>query len=194
MVRMGLASSLNDEEDMTVIGEAGTAKEAIQAYTQLEPDVTLMDLCLPDAEGTSVIRSIRNTHPAARVLVLSVNESEEDIHRSVEAGAMGYLPKSVDPDDLLQAIRTVHQGKTYFHPTIASRIAERENHPNLTSREQQVIELLVKGHSNKQIALALNISPRTAKLHVSNILKKLDVVDRTQAVTAALQRGLVRLE
>ena len=194
MVRMGLASSLNDEADMKVIGEAGTVEEAILSYRQLQPDVTLMDLCLPDADGTEAIRLIREEFSAARLLVLSVNESEEDIYRSVEAGAMGYLPKSVDPNELLEAVRSLHQGRTYFHPAIASRIAERQTRAKLTAREQQVLELLAKGRSNKGIAFDLRISPRTAKLHVGSILKKMDVQDRTQAVTAALQRGLVRLE
>lgn len=194
MVRMGLASSLNDENDLEVIGEASTADEAIRAYRRLQPDVTLMDLRLPDADGTATIRAIREEFPAAKLLVLSVNELEEDIHQSVAAGAMGYLPKSVDPDELLRAIHSVYLGKAYFHPTITSRMAERESHSKLTARELQVLELLVKGHSNKEVACALDISTRTAKLHVGNILKKMDVLDRTQAVTAALKRGLVRLD
>ena len=194
MVRMGLASTLNDEDDMQVVGEASTAKEAVQRYRQLLPDVTLMDLRLPDADGSSAIRTIREQFSSARILVLSVNQSEEDICESVEAGAMGYLPKSVEPRDLLQAVRSLHQGKQCFPPDIASRITEREKRPKLTPREQQVIELLVKGLSNKEIARALDISPRTAKLHVCNVLDKMDVLDRTQAVTAAIQRGLVQLE
>ncbi len=194
MVRMGLAGSLNDMDDMQVVGEAGTAEEAVRSFRQLQPDVVLMDLCLPDANGVSAIRRIREESSSARILVLSINESEEDIYQSVEAGAIGYLSKSVEPHELLQAIRSVNLGETFFPPAIASRMTERESRPSLTTRERQVIELLADGLSNKEIARSLHISPRTAKLHVSNLLKKMGVLDRTQAVTAAIQRGLVQLD
>ena len=194
MVRMGLASSLNDMDDMQVVGESGTAEDAVRSCRQLQPDVVLMDLCLPDANGVSAIRRIREEFPSIRVLVLSINESEEDIYQSVAAGAMGYLPKSVDPHDLESAIRSLSVGEEYFPPDIGARMAERESRPSLTPREHQVIQLLADGLSNKEIAGALHISPRTAKLHVSNLLKKMGVLDRTQAVTAAIQRGLVQLD
>ena len=194
MVRMGLASSLNDMDDMQVVGEAGTAEEAVRSYRQLQPDVVLMDLCLPDANGVVAIRRIREEFCSARILVLSINESEEDIYQSVQAGAMGYLPKSVEPHDLLRAIRSLSSGERFFPPAIASRMMKREGRPSLTPREQEVVELLVEGLSNKEIARALHIVPRTAKLHVSNLMRKMGVLDRTQAVTAAIQRGLVQFD
>jgi DNA-binding NarL/FixJ family response regulator len=193
MVRIGLASSLGDEPDMKVVGQAETIADALIQFQQLQPDVTLLDLQLPDGDGSTAIALIREKCPAASIIVLSVNETEEDIHRAVMAGAAGYLPKSIAAEAMLAAIRTVHQGDTYFPPAIAARLATRQNRLELTSREVEVLHLLVRGRSNKEIASDLNIATRTAKLHVGHVLQKLNVQDRTQAVTAALHRGLVRL-
>jgi DNA-binding NarL/FixJ family response regulator len=193
MVRIGLASSLSDEPDLKVVGQAENCAEALTQFIQLQPDVMLLDLQLPDGDGSTVIRAIRQHHPKARIIILSVNETEEDIHRAVAAGAAGYLPKSIAPEEMLTAIRAVHQGEKYFPAPIAARLADRESRSELTAREQEVLLLLVRGRSNKEIASDLDIAPRTVKLHVGHILHKLAVLDRTQAVTAALQRGLVRL-
>ncbi|MBN1362013.1 MAG: response regulator transcription factor [Sedimentisphaerales bacterium] len=193
MVRIGLASSLSDEPDMKVVGQAESIADALTQFRQLQPDVTLLDLQLPDGDGSTAIGNIRKEYPAARIIVLSVNETEEDIHRAVLAGAAGYLPKSIAPEKMLAAIRAVYQGDTYFPSTIAARLMTRQNRQELTAREVEVLHLLVRGRSNKEIASDLNIATRTVKLHVGHILQKLSVLDRTQAVTAALQRGLVRL-
>lgn len=193
MVRIGLASALGDEPDLKVVGHAENCADALTQFIQLQPDVTLLDLQLPDGDGSTAIRAIRQHDPKARIIILSVNETEEDIHRAVAAGAAGYLPKSIAPEEMLTAIRAVHQGAKYFPALIAARLADRESRSELTAREQEVLQLLVRGRSNKEIASDLDIAPRTVKLHVGHILHKLAVMDRTQAVTAALQRGLVRL-
>lgn len=193
MVRLGLASSLGDEPDMQVVGQAESIADALIQFRHLHPDVTLLDLQLPDGDGSRAIADIRKEYPSARILVLSVNETEGDIHRAVAAGAAGYLPKSIAPEEMLSAIHAVHQGGSYFPAQIATRMTARQTRPELTAREEEVLHLLVHGRSNKEIASALNITSRTAKLHVGHILQKLDVMDRTQAVTAALKRGLVRL-
>jgi DNA-binding NarL/FixJ family response regulator len=193
MVRIGLASSLGDESDMEVVGQAESIADALIQFQHLHPDVTLLDLQLPDGDGSTAIGIIRKNCPAARIIVLSVNETEEDIHRAIAAGAAGYLPKSIAPEEMLGAIRAVHLGGTYFPENIAARMTARQTRPELTAREAEVLHLLVRGRSNKEIASDLDISTRTAKLHVGHILQKLNVMDRTQAVTAALQRGLVRL-
>jgi DNA-binding NarL/FixJ family response regulator len=193
MVRIGLASSLGDEPDLKIVGQADTIAAALIQFRLLQPDVTLMDLQLPDGNGSTAIGNIRREFPDAHIIILSVNETEEDIQRGVTAGAAGYLPKSIAPAEMLTAIRAVHQGKTYFPAHIADRLKNRQSRAELTAREQEVLHLLVCGRSNKEIAGDLNITPRTVKLHVGHILQKLNVLDRTQAVTAALQRGLDRL-
>lgn len=192
-VRMGLAESLNDEPDLEVVAEAGNLTEALDAGSRQRPDVVLMDLNLPDADGVETMAALRATDPDVRVIMLSVDEGEDDIHRAVQAGACGYLPKSIERDDLLEAIRTVGTGGTYFPARIATRLAERSRRPELTEREMQVLTLLVQGCSNKEAGSRLGVTEPTIKLHVGNILRKLEVLDRTQAVTAAIQRGLVRL-
>ena len=193
MVRIGLASSLGDEPDLKVVGQAENIAGAMIQFRQLKPDVTLMDLQLPDGEGSTAISNICREFPGARIIILSVNETEEDIHRAVTAGAAGYLTKSIAPEEMLTAIRAVHQGKTYFPAHIDARLKSRTARTELTDREQEVLHLLVRGMSNKEIASHLNCAPRTVKLHVGHILQKLNVLDRTQAVTAALQLGLDRL-
>jgi DNA-binding NarL/FixJ family response regulator len=193
MVRLGLAGCINDEPDMEVVGQASNAKEAIQLFRQLEPDVTVMDLNLPDGHGATVTSEILREFSKAHILVLSVNQAEEDIHRCVEAGALGFLSKSVTNLDLMDAIRTVNKGEEYFPLNIKNRIEIYEQREKLTPREFEVLELLVAGYANKEIADKLNIATRTVKLHVGHILSKMGVLDRTQAVTAAIQRGLIRL-
>lgn len=192
-VRMGLAESLDDESDLEVVAQAGNQAEAVREFTRHSPDVVLLDLNLPDSDGVATLAAIREHNPDARALMLSVDEGEDDIHRAVEAGACGYLPKSIERDDLLEAIRTVAAGESYFPARIATRLQERRNRPELTDREMQVLTLIVDGCSNKEAAAKLGVTEPTIKQHVGHILRKLDVLDRTQAVTAAIQRGLVRL-
>jgi len=192
-VRMGLAESLEDEPDLTVVAQAGNRADALTAYAEMKPAVVLMDLNLPDASGVDTLTAIRENDPEARVIMLSVDEGEDDIHRAVTAGARGYLHKSIERDDLLEAIRTVAAGETYFPARIAARLRDRQGRPDLTDREMQVLTLIVAGCSNKEAAAKLGVTEPTIKQYVGNILRKLDVLDRTQAVTAAIQRGLVRL-
>jgi DNA-binding NarL/FixJ family response regulator len=192
-VRMGLAESLNDEPDLRVVAEAGTSAECMTAFAQHHPDVVLLDLNLPDGNGIDTLIAIRRSDPNARFIMLSVDEGEDDIHRAVEAGARAYLPKSIEREDLLEAVRAVAAGETYFPARIAGRLRDRRQRPDLTGREMQVLSLIVQGCSNKEAAANLGVTEPTIKQHVGNILRKLEVLDRTQAVTAAIQRGLVRL-
>jgi DNA-binding NarL/FixJ family response regulator len=193
-VRMGLIESLSDEVDLEVVAEAGNYEEAIAAYREHRPTVVLMDLKLPGKDGIEISASIREFDGEANILMLSVDEGEDDIHRSVQAGAKGYLPKSIDREELIEAIRSVHNGETYFPAQIAQRLEARSQRPDLTDREMQVLELIVKGHSNKEAAAALNVTEPTIKQHAGHLFKKLNVLDRTQAVTAAIQRGIVKLD
>lgn len=193
-VRMGLAESINDEDNLEVVAEAGNCDEAVAAFCEHHPDVVLMDLKLPGKDGVETVTAIREKNENARVLMLSVDEGEDDIHRSVQAGARGYLPKSTEREELLEAIQCVHAGETYFPAQIAQRLEARSARPELTEREMQVLELIVKGFSNKEAAAELNVTEPTIKQHAGHLFKKLNVLDRTQAVTAAIQRGIVKLD
>lgn len=193
IVRIGLAGSLNQEADMQVVAEASDGTEAVALFTKHKPDVTLMDGRLPDIHGTEAITRIRSTAPEARIILLSIDETEEDIARAVAAGIQGYLPKSIVRAELLDAIRHVHRGGTYFPASIAKRIAARGDRSALTERELEVLRLVVQGRANKQIADTLGIAEITVKVHVSHILEKLGVPDRTRAATLAIERGLIRI-
>lgn len=194
MVRMGLAASLNVEPDMEVVAEVGTGQAAVEAYRQHHPTLVIMDVRLPGMSGADSTAAIIREFPDARVLMLSTHSGEEEIYRSLQAGARGYILKSAKRDELLQAIREVYEGRRYLDATVAPLLAERLSHRSLTSREMEVLRMVVKGLGNKEIAAALNIAEVTVKLHVSHVLEKLNVKDRTQAATAALQRGIVSLE
>ena len=193
-VRMGLRDSLNDEDDLAVIAEAGNFDEALAAFEEHQPDIVLMDLKMPGKDGVETAAAIREKNSAAKFIMLSVEEAENDIHRSVQAGAKGYLPKSIDREELLEAIHCVHRGETYFPAQIAQRLAAHAERPELTDREMQVLELIVQGHSNKEAAAKLGVTEPTIKQHAGHLFKKLNVLDRTQAVTAAIQRGIVKLD
>ncbi|HEX8311498.1 MAG TPA: response regulator transcription factor [Chthoniobacteraceae bacterium] len=194
MIRVGLRGSLDQESDMVVVAEAENAGEAWEKYRAERPDVVLMDGRLPDQHGVEATRRLREEFPDARVILVSVDEGEEDIHRAVEAGVQGYLPKSVAREELLLAIRRIHQGGRYFPPAVAARIAARKKREPLSDREVGVLRLVMKGFANKQIAEELKITEATVKAHVSNILDKMDAPDRTRAVTVAIERGIMRLE
>jgi len=194
MVRMGLSSSLNVEPDMEVVAEAGDGKAAMEAYRKHLPTVVMMDLRLPGMSGIECTAAIVCEFPDARVLMLSTHSSEDEIYRSMQAGARGYIVKSIVREQLLRAVREVHHGRQYLDPAVASRLAERLSHPSLTSRELEVLRMVAKGMVNKEIAGVLHIAEVTVKLHVSHVLEKLEVKDRTQAATVALQRGIISLE
>ncbi len=194
MVRMGLSASLNAEDDMEVIAEAANGKDAIEAYREHHPTLVLMDVRLPGMSGAEAVAAIMHEFPDARVLMLSTHSGEEEIYRSLRAGARGYILKSALREELLRAIRQVQDGKHYLDSTLAPLLAEHAAHRPLTSRELEVLKMVAKGMGNKEIAAALNIAEVTVKLHVSHMLDKLDVKDRTEAATAALKRGIITLE
>ena len=193
VVREGLAALIGRQRDMAVVAEARDGQEAVALYAFHRPDVLLLDLQMPALGGVEALAQIRRRHPGACVLVLTTFDGEEDIYRALQAGARGYLLKDAGRERLLEAIRGVHGGTRWIPPDVAAKLADRMTGPELTGREQQVLELIVAGRSNAEIGAALAIAEGTVKAHVNSILAKLNVSDRTQAVTAALRRGLVHL-
>jgi DNA-binding NarL/FixJ family response regulator len=193
VVRQGLVALLKTTPDMQVVAEAQDGKQAVALYKQHQPDITLMDLRLPIMGGAQATEAIRQDFPQARIIVLTTYDGDEDIYRAIQAGARGYLLKDMFGEELMEAIRAVHAGKSRIPSVVAERLADRMGGPNLTARELSVLELIVKGKSNKEIAEDLGIFESTVKTHVNNILSKLAVSDRTQAATTALQRGIVHL-
>jgi DNA-binding NarL/FixJ family response regulator len=193
VVRLGLAALLSAVEDLEVVGSVGDGLEAVKVFPTLQPDVTLMDLQLPQQGGVETIRRIRSDFPNARIVVLTTFDGDEDIFRALEAGARGYLLKGMPLDELLTTIRVVHQGKSRVPGPVAEKLAERMGGKVLTSRELSVLEQIVAGRANKEIATELNISEATVKSHVNSLLGKLGVADRTHAATVAIQRGFVHL-
>ena len=194
MVRQGLVALLNAVDGLEVVGEAADGVEAIAQFRKCQPDITLVDLRLPRLSGVEVIERVRMETPQARFVVLTTYDGDEDIYRALHAGARAYLLKSMTSEELIAAIRTVHAGKSYIPPGIAEKLAERIGTEELTPRESDVLEQIVRGKSNRKIAAELEISEATVKTHINSLLSKLGVADRTQATTAALQRGLVTLE
>jgi two-component system NarL family response regulator len=194
VVRMGLAAVIHTQPDMTVVAEATTGKQAVELFRQHRPDVTLMDLRMPEMDGIEAITAIRAEFPDSRFIVLTTYDGDEDIYRALQAGARAYLLKDMLRDALVEAIRAVHAGQRRLPAEVANRLAERMNRTELTAREIEVLRLIVQGKSNKEIAAALFIAEGTVKIHINNILSKLGVSDRTQAATFALQRGIVHLE
>ena len=193
LLRMGLANSLNVENDIACIAEARNGAEAIELYRKHIPDIVLMDLRLPDMNGVDATIKLRSEFPNATVIMISTFDGEEDIFRSLQAGARSYVPKDISRDELLQVIRNAYNGKHSLPAAIAGRLAQRMQRRELTERENEVLHLVVQGQTNKQIATALQITEVTVKLHVSSILTKLGTRDRTQASTLAIQRGIVHL-
>jgi two-component system NarL family response regulator len=193
IVRQGLAAMIENEPDMTVVGQAGNGQEAIDQYRQLKPDVTLMDLQMPQMSGADATLAICAEFDHARMIVLTTYDGDEDIYRALRAGAKGYLLKDAEPDALLNAIHIVHSGQQYIPPEVAAKLVQRMNIPELSNREQEVVRQMVRGLSNHDIGVALNITESTVKFHINRILSKLGVSDRTQAVITALKRGLAKL-
>ena len=194
VVRMGLTGSVNVEPDMMVEAEASTGEQAVAAFRQHQPDIVLMDLKLPGISGVEATSAICAEFPGASIIMLSTHDGEEDIYRSLQAGARAYLLKTVERKELIETIRSVHAGGRCISPAVGARLAERMTHPDLTAREKEVLQLIVKGRSNKEIASDLSIAEVTVKLHVGHILNKLGVNDRTQATTTALHRGIIQLD
>ena len=194
VVRQGLVALLNVVDGFEVIGQASDGAEALKEIAALHPDVTLIDLRLPKLSGVEVIQQVRTAQPHARFIVLTTYDGDEDIYRALQAGARAYLLKGMTADVLISTIRSVHAGKSCIPPVIAQRLAERMATEELTHREQDVLEQIVRGKSNKEIGQELDISEATVKTHINNLLGKLGVTDRTQAATAAIQRGLVQLD
>ena len=193
VVRQGFVALINTVSDMAVVAEGTNGRQAIDLYRLHRPDVTLMDLRMPELGGVEAITAIRKEFPDARLIVLTTYDGDEDIYRSLQAGAQGYLLKDMFFEELEEAIRKVHGGSRRIPAQVAERLAERMGSSDLTGRETEVLEQIVAGHSNKVIATRLNISEATVKSHINSILSKLGVSDRTQAATTALQRGLVHL-
>jgi DNA-binding NarL/FixJ family response regulator len=193
LIREGVAAMIRDQPDLELVAEAATGREAIERFRQFRPDVTLMDIRLPDASGIDAAIAIREEFPQARILILSTFEGDVDVQRALAAGARGYLLKSMPPEDLLAAIRQVHAGKKFIPARLAAQLAEFLGEDPLTQREIEVLIEVARGLRNREIAEALNIAEETVKVHLRHILEKLTARDRTEAVAIALRRGFIHL-
>jgi two-component system NarL family response regulator len=193
IVREGLALIIGRQPDMVVVGAASSGEDAVEMFTRFKPDITLMDLNLRGMSGLDAIKAIRRHDARARLVVLTMHNGEEYIHRALEAGAASYVLKDTLSDNLVGTIRDVYEGRRTLAPDVEARLAERAGNAHLTPREVQVIELISQGMRNKEIAAALGISFETAQVHVKNILAKLKVQDRTAAVSVAVRRGIIQL-
>jgi two-component system NarL family response regulator len=193
VARVGVSTIVNMQPDMTVVAEASNGHQAVELFRKHRPDVTLLDMRMPGMGGVEAATAIRAEFPNARMIALTTYGGDEDIRRALAAGVLAYLTKDVLHDELLKAIRAVNEGHTYLPAAVAAALAAQLPRPDLSAREVQVLELIVQGLPNKQIAYTLNIAEHTVKNHVKNILSKLGVQDRTQAATAAIQRGIIHL-
>ena len=193
IVRMGLCALVKTEPNMEVVAEAADGDQAVQSYAQHQPDLVLMDLRMPGKDGVQATTEIRHRFPAARILMLTTFDGDEDIHRALEAGAQGYVLKNSTGETLIPALRAIAAGQRWIPKEIATRLAFRKTFEELTDREVEVLQELAKGLANKEIADVLHISEYTVKDHMKNILSKLRVADRTEAVTTAIQRGIIHL-
>jgi DNA-binding NarL/FixJ family response regulator len=194
LLRTGVANIINQEADLEVVAEAANGRDGVEAFHAHRPDVTLMDLRMPEMEGVEAVRRIRELDPQARVIVLTTYDADEDIARALQAGAKAYILKDIAADALIACIHDVLAGKTYLAPTAAAKLAERVTQVQLTPRELAALRLLANGESNKEIATSLGISERTVKTHLAHLFDKLGVTSRTEAVRVATRRGLVRFD
>jgi DNA-binding NarL/FixJ family response regulator len=194
VVRSGLASSLGLESDLRVVAEGESGEQAIELYNQWRPGVVLMDLMLPGTDGIGTTEQIVHRFPEANVLIFSTFARDEEVYRALKAGAKGYLLKTAPRDEVLAAIRAVAAGESYLPKALAQRLAERLRQPELSPREREILALIRRGRSNKEIGAVLFIAEDTVKRHVSNLLQKLRVEDRAQAVVEAIRRGLISLD
>jgi len=193
LLREGIAAIVNSQPDMCLVAQAASGFEAIQLFRQHKPDVTLMDLRLPDMSGIDALIAIKAEFPEARVIMLTTFEGDVDIQRALEAGARGYLLKSMPPGSLADGIRQVHAGKKRIPPEVAAHLAEHYGDDTLTEREIEVLRHVSGGNRNRDIAIALFISEETVKVHIKHIMQKLGASDRTQAVGIAISRGIIQL-
>ncbi len=193
IMRFGIATIIDATPDMTTVAQAGSGEDAVELYEQHLPDITLMDLRLPGMSGVDAIRAIMARHRNAKFVVLTTYEGDEDIHQALEAGARSYIIKGMPHDALVSALRRVHAGGRFLPPPVSQALSSRTPNSDLSTREREVLKLIVKGRSNREIAGDLGITESTVKCHVGVILLRLNVSDRTQAAVAALQRGLVHL-
>lgn len=193
LLREGIGALVNNQPDMVLVGEAATGAEAIQLFKQHVPDVTLMDLRLPDMSGIDTLIAIRTEFPEARIIMLTTFEGDVEIQRALQAGARGYLLKNMPPSELLDVIRQVHAGKKRIPPAIASQLAEHMTDETLTVREIEVLREVAEGKRNRNIAEKLSISEETVKVHIKHIMEKLGAADRTQAVAIGVRRGIIQL-
>jgi DNA-binding NarL/FixJ family response regulator len=194
VVRAGLAAMIANETDMVVVAEAVDGVDAVALYAEHHPDVVLMDIRMPRLDGVEATRAIRTAAPDARIVALTMYEGDADIHRALSAGASAYLLKGVPAADLMTAIRRVVAGKRVIPSDVADRLAEYTPRVELTAREVEVLRLVAKGLRNKEVARVIGRTEGTVKVHLKNILEKLEVDDRTEAVTIALQRGIIHLD
>lgn len=193
LLREGIAAIINSQADMTLVSQAATGSEAIQQFRHVRPDVTLMDLRLPDLSGIDAMIAIRAEFPEARIIILTTFEGDVEIQRALEAGARGYLLKNMPPGELGQVIRQVHAGKKRVPPEIAAQLAEHMSDDSLTAREVEVLQRVAGGNRNRDIADLLHISEETVKVQIKHIMDKLGAKDRTQAIAIAVRRGIIQL-
>lgn len=194
MVRMGFATLLGAEKDFQIVAEAEDAAQALAAYRNFQPDVTLMDARMPGGNGIDALKQIRAEFPDARIIILTTYDLEEPVFAAFDAGAAGYLLKSIKRDELVSSVRLVHAGGRCFPVSLDRRIAERNQSRRLTPREMETLNLLRRGLSNRDIGVAMGVSENTAKAHVKAIFQKLDVADRAEAVAASYERGLLEID
>lgn len=192
VVRDGLVAIINQERDMQIVADTGDGRQAVELWRKHRPDVTLMDLRMPQMEGVAAVYEIRAIDPNARIIVLTTFDGDEDIYRGMRAGAKSYLLKDVRREELFQCIREVHAGRIFVPPAIAAKLLERLPGEELTPRELEVLRLLAEGKPNKLVGVALSISEVTVKSHVQSIFKKLNVLSRTEAIAVATRKGLLR--
>lgn len=193
VVREGLVSLIKRKSDMVVVGEASNGREAVDLWKEHRPDVTVLDLRMPELDGVGAIKEIRELDENAHIVVLTTYDGDEDIYRAIKSGAKAYLLKDTARDALVETVRRVHAGETYLPPTLAAKLAERVSGEALSPREMEVLQRLAAGKSNKEIGTELFISEGTVKSHVKGIFTKLDVVSRTEAIATATRRGLIQL-
>jgi DNA-binding NarL/FixJ family response regulator len=193
LLREGISAMIKSQPDMELVAEASRGKEGLERFRQHRPDVTLMDLRLPDMNGIDAMAAIRTEFPDARIIILTTFEGDVEIQRALEAGARGYLLKSMPPKELLDGIRQVHAGKKRIPPEIVAQLAEHLSDETLTAREVEVLQQVAGGNRNKDIAEHLFISEETVKVHVKHVMEKLGASDRTEAVAIAIRRGIIQL-